>query len=63
MLSLSFSRQVTTLAISGTPDGPSYADLVAVIDDVAHRPAYIQLVKALLLAGWRNLPRRGRPPT
>jgi hypothetical protein len=54
---------VTTLAISGTPDGPSYADLVAVIDDVAHRPAYIQSVKALLLAGWRNLPRRGRPPT
>lgn len=55
-LSLPFSRQVTTLAISATPDGPSHADLVAVIDDVAHCPAYLQLlVKALLLPGLQEL--------
>ncbi|EUA19265.1 isocitrate dehydrogenase domain protein [Mycobacterium xenopi 3993] len=44
------------MAISGTPEGVSEKELVDVIDDVAHCPAYFQLlVKALLLPGLLDL--------
>ncbi|EUA20391.1 putative alpha/beta hydrolase fold protein [Mycobacterium xenopi 3993] len=55
-LRLPFSRRLATLAISGTPEGVSEKELVDVIDDVAHCPAYFQLlVKALLLPGLLDL--------
>ena len=64
VLSLLFSRQVTVLAISGTPDGPSYADLVAVIDDVAHCPGLHPVGQSPPVAGLEELAEtRARPPT
>ena len=55
-LRLPFSRRLATLPISGTPDGVSEKELVAVVDDVAHCPAYFQLlVKALLQPGLAEL--------
>src|SRR5262249_2655615 len=51
-LHLPLSRQLGTLPISGSPDGVSESELVAMIDDVSHCPAYFQLlVKTLLLPG------------
>jgi pimeloyl-ACP methyl ester carboxylesterase len=51
-LHLPFSRRLATLPISGSPDGVSERELSAIIDDVAHCPAYFQLlVKSLLLPG------------
>jgi pimeloyl-ACP methyl ester carboxylesterase len=50
-LHLPFSRLLATLPISGSPDGVSERELSAIIDDVAHCPAYFQLVKILLLPG------------
>ena len=44
------------MPISASPDGVSERELSAIIDDVAHCPAYFQLlVKALLLHGLREL--------
>jgi IstB-like ATP binding protein len=64
VLSLLFSRQVTVLAISGTPNGPSYADLVAVIDDVAHCPGLHPVGQSPPVAGLEELAEtRARPPT
>ncbi|BCO37416.1 alpha/beta hydrolase [Mycobacterium heckeshornense] len=55
-LRLPFSRRLATLAISGTPDGVSEKELVDIIDDVAHCPAYFQLLaKTLLLPGLMDL--------
>jgi pimeloyl-ACP methyl ester carboxylesterase len=52
VLSLPFSREVAYLPISGSADGLSETDLIDIIDDVAHCPAYYQLLlKSLLLPG------------
>jgi pimeloyl-ACP methyl ester carboxylesterase len=56
VLDLPFARRLATLAISESPDGPSQSDLLAVIDDATHCPAYFQLmVKALLEPGLIHL--------
>ncbi|HUE35336.1 MAG TPA: alpha/beta hydrolase [Mycobacterium sp.] len=59
---LPFSRRLATYAISATPDGVSDEQLLGCIDDVAHCPAYFQLlVKALLLPGLRELAHNAVP--
>ncbi len=56
VLRLPFSRRLATYAISASPDGVSERELSGVIDDVAHCPAYLQLlVKATQLHGLREL--------
>lgn len=56
VLALPFSRRLSTYALSASPDGVSEQKLSGIIDDVAHCPAYLQLlVKALLLHGLREL--------
>lgn len=56
VLDLPFGRRLATLALSGTPDGPTDADLKLVIDDAAHCPAYLQLLlKSLLAPGLAEL--------
>ena len=56
VLRLPFSRRLATYAISASPDGVSERELSGVIDDVAHCPAYLQLlVKAAQLHGLREL--------
>ncbi len=62
VMRLPFSRRLATYAISASPDGVSDAELLGCIDDVAHCPAYIQLlVKALLLHGLRELAENAVP--
>jgi pimeloyl-ACP methyl ester carboxylesterase len=62
VLRLPFSRRLATYAISASPDKVSDAQLLGCIDDVAHCPAYFQLlVKALLLPGLRELARNAVP--
>jgi len=52
VLSLPFSRHLAYLPVSASPEGLSHTDLVEIIDDVSHCPAYYQLlVKSLLLPG------------
>lgn len=52
LLRLPLSHRLGSLPISGTPDGISESELIAVIDDLKHCPAYFQLlVKSLLLPG------------
>jgi pimeloyl-ACP methyl ester carboxylesterase len=61
-LRLPLSRRLATLPISGTPEGLSEKELVAVIDDVAHCPAYFQLlVKSLLQPGLAELAQTAVP--
>jgi pimeloyl-ACP methyl ester carboxylesterase len=61
-LRLPFSRRLATLPISGTPEGVSEKELIAVVDDVAHCPAYFQLlVKALLQPGLAELAQTAVP--
>jgi pimeloyl-ACP methyl ester carboxylesterase len=61
-LRLPLSRRLATLPISGSPDGVSETDLEAIVDDVAHCPAYFQLlVKSLLLPGLLDLARTAVP--
>jgi pimeloyl-ACP methyl ester carboxylesterase len=56
VLQLPFGRRLATLAISAAPDGPSQPDLLAVIDDATHCPAYFQLLlKALVEPGLTSL--------
>ena len=56
LLRLPMSRQIGTLPISGSPDGISEDELLGVIDDLKHCPAYFQLLgKALLLPGLLEL--------
>jgi pimeloyl-ACP methyl ester carboxylesterase len=56
VLQLPFSRQLSTYALSASPQGVSERQLSGIIEDVAHCPAYLQLlVKALLLHGLREL--------
>lgn len=62
LLRLPLGRRLGSLPISGTPDGISEAELVAVIDDLRHCPAYFQLlVKALLLPGLVELAQTAVP--
>jgi pimeloyl-ACP methyl ester carboxylesterase len=56
VLSLPFSRHLAYLPIAASPDGLSETDLIDIIDDVAHCPAYYQLLaKTLLLPGLLEL--------
>jgi pimeloyl-ACP methyl ester carboxylesterase len=62
-LRLPFARQLASVPISATPEGLTDADLLDIIDDVTHCPAYYQLlVKALLLPGLLELA-EGSSPT
>ncbi len=62
VMRLPFSRRLATYAISSSPDGLSDAELLGCIDDVAHCPAYFQLlVKAVLLPGLRELAENAVP--
>ncbi|MGH3523704.1 MAG: alpha/beta fold hydrolase [Mycobacterium sp.] len=62
VLRLPFSRRLATLPISGSRDGVSESELVAIIDDAAHCPAYFQmLVKTLLLPGLMDLAQTAVP--
>jgi pimeloyl-ACP methyl ester carboxylesterase len=55
-LGIPLSRRLATLPISGSPDGVTDGQLEAIVDDVAHCPAYFQLlVKALLEPGLLEL--------
>jgi pimeloyl-ACP methyl ester carboxylesterase len=55
-LGIPLSRRLATLPISGSPDGVTEAQLEAIVDDVAHCPAYFQLLaKALLEPGLLEL--------
>jgi pimeloyl-ACP methyl ester carboxylesterase len=55
-LRLPLSRRLATLPVSASPDGVSDSELEAIIDDVAHCPAYFQLlVKSMLLPGLLEL--------
>jgi pimeloyl-ACP methyl ester carboxylesterase len=61
-LRLPLSRRLATLPISGSPDGVSESDLHGIIDDVAHCPAYFQLlIKSLLLPGLADLAQTAVP--
>lgn len=61
-LRLPLARQAASVPISATPAGLSDADLIEVIDDVTHCPAYYQLlIKALLLPGLMELADTGIP--
>jgi pimeloyl-ACP methyl ester carboxylesterase len=62
LLRLPMSRRIGTLPISGSPDGISEPELLAVIDDLKHCPAYFQLlIKALLSPGLVELAQTGVP--
>jgi pimeloyl-ACP methyl ester carboxylesterase len=55
-LRLPFSRRLATLPVSASPDGVSDSELEAIVDDVAHCPAYFQLlVKSMLQPGLLEL--------
>ncbi|MBV9089458.1 MAG: alpha/beta hydrolase [Mycobacteriaceae bacterium] len=61
-LRLPFSRQLAHLPVSGTAEGLSDTDLIEIIDDVSHCPAYYQLlVKSLLLPGLLELAQTRAP--
>ncbi|KUH81196.1 alpha/beta hydrolase [Mycobacterium sp. IS-1556] len=63
VLKLPFTRYLAHFPISATPDRLSDEDLVDIIDDVTHCPAYYQLlVKALLMPGLLELA-EGKAPT
>ena len=63
VLKLPFSRRIAYLPVSASAEGLSEADLMDIIDDVSHCPAYYQLlVKALLLPGLVELA-EGSTPT
>ncbi len=56
------TRQLSTLPISGTPEGVSEEQLAAIVDDVAHCPAYFQLLaKAVLQPGLLELAQTAVP--
>ena len=62
-LRLPFARQLASVPVSAKADGLSDTDLIDIIDDVSHCPAYYHLlVKALLLPGLRELA-NGSAPT
>jgi pimeloyl-ACP methyl ester carboxylesterase len=56
------SRQLTYPAVSATAEALTREDVVEIIDDVAHCPAYVQmLVKSLLLPGLLELAKTRTP--
>jgi pimeloyl-ACP methyl ester carboxylesterase len=56
------TRALSTLPVSGTPDGVTDEQLAAIVDDVAHCPAYFQLlVKALTQPGLLELAQTAVP--
>jgi pimeloyl-ACP methyl ester carboxylesterase len=62
VLHLPFSRRLATLPISGSPDGVGESELVAIVDDASHCPAYFQLlVKSLALPGLVQLTQTAVP--
>ncbi|MDT5000042.1 MAG: hypothetical protein QOK12_2147, partial [Mycobacterium sp.] len=62
ILDLPFARRLATLPISGPADGPSQPDLLALMDDATHCPAYFQLlVRTLLLPGLAELANASAP--
>jgi pimeloyl-ACP methyl ester carboxylesterase len=62
-LRLPFARQLASVPVSATADGLSDEDLIDIVDDVSHCPAYHHLlVKALLLPGLQELA-EGKAPT
>lgn len=62
VMRLPFSHRLATYAISATPEGVTDEQLLGCIDDVAHCPAYFQLlVKSLLLHGLRELAENAVP--
>jgi pimeloyl-ACP methyl ester carboxylesterase len=61
-LRLPFGRRLATLPVSASPDGVSDSELEAIVDDVAHCPAYFQLlVKSMLLPGLLELAQTSVP--
>jgi pimeloyl-ACP methyl ester carboxylesterase len=61
-LRLPLSRRLATLPVSGSPDGVSDRQLEAIVDDVAHCPAYFQLLgKSLLQPGLLELAQTSVP--
>jgi pimeloyl-ACP methyl ester carboxylesterase len=61
-LRLPWSRRLATLPISGSPGGVSRSELIAIIEDLAHSPAYFQMcVKALLMPGLQQLAQTAVP--
>jgi pimeloyl-ACP methyl ester carboxylesterase len=55
-------RRIATLPVSGPADGPSDADLRALVEDASHCSAYVQLlVKTLRLPGLLELASLGAP--
>lgn len=62
VLHIPFSRPLATYALSASPDAVSERQLSVVIDDVAHCPAYLQLlVKAVLMPGLEELAENAVP--
>ncbi|MDO0972523.1 alpha/beta fold hydrolase [Mycolicibacterium frederiksbergense] len=62
ILDLPFGTRIATLPVSGPADGPSRADLVALVEDATHCTAYIQLlIKTLRLPGLLELAQVGVP--
>jgi pimeloyl-ACP methyl ester carboxylesterase len=56
ILNLPFARRIATLAVSGPADGPRTPDLLTLIDDATHCPAYFQmLIKSLTAPGLEAL--------
>lgn len=61
-LRIPFGRRLATLPLSGRPDAVSESDLRGCVDDVAHCPAYFQLMlKSLLLPGLIELAQTAVP--
>jgi pimeloyl-ACP methyl ester carboxylesterase len=62
VLRLPFSRKLAYLPVSAAAEGLTDEDLVQIIDDVSHCPAYYQLLfKALRLPGLMELAETGVP--
>lgn len=62
ILKLPGARRLATLPVSGPADGPSDADLLALMEDATHCSAYLQLlVKTLRLPGLLELAGLGAP--
>lgn len=56
ILRLPFARRIATLAVSGPADGPPVPELLELIDDATHCPAYFQLlIKSLTAPGLKEL--------
>lgn len=52
ILDLPFARRMATLPVSGPADGPTHQDLVTLLEDATHCPAYFALmVRATLRPG------------